>query len=111
MSKILHEIEGSSDLRIFFCPGCQCAHQVSIVIWKWNGSSEKPTLEPSILVNADKKLPTDEVMRQRGLDEEDVAWYKKQSIRCHSFVRDGNIEFLADCEHKLAGKTVPLEEF
>lgn len=27
---------------------------------------------------------------------------------CHSFVRDGQIEFLGDCTHSLAGQTVPL---
>src|SRR5436309_254590 len=30
---------------------------------------------------------------------------------CHSFVRDGLIEFLGDCTHPLAGRTVPLEPF
>lgn len=28
---------------------------------------------------------------------------------CHSFVRNGKIEFLSDCTHELAGKTVELE--
>lgn len=28
---------------------------------------------------------------------------------CHSFVRDGRIEFLGDCTHELAGKSVALE--
>jgi len=27
---------------------------------------------------------------------------------CHSFVTDGQIQFLGDCTHKLAGRTVPL---
>ena len=30
---------------------------------------------------------------------------------CHSFITDGSIEFLPDCTHELAGKTVPLEDF
>lgn len=29
---------------------------------------------------------------------------------CHSFVRDGRIEFLSDCTHALAGQTVELSE-
>jgi hypothetical protein len=29
---------------------------------------------------------------------------------CHSFVRDGRIEFLSDCTHSLAGQTVELPE-
>lgn len=27
------------------------------------------------------------------------------------FIRDGQIQFLGDCTHALAGKTVPLPEF
>ncbi len=33
-----------------------------------------------------------------------------QSPLCHSFVRDGRIEFLGDCTHKLAGQTIELPE-
>lgn len=29
---------------------------------------------------------------------------------CHSFITDGNIQFLADCTHELAGKTIPLPD-
>jgi hypothetical protein len=31
-------------------------------------------------------------------------------VRCHSFVRAGMIEFLSDCTHELAGKTVPIPD-
>lgn len=31
------------------------------------------------------------------------------SPRCHSFIRNGQWEFLGDCTHPLVGKTVPLE--
>jgi hypothetical protein len=27
---------------------------------------------------------------------------------CHCFIRDGQIQFLLDCTHALAGQTVPL---
>ena len=30
---------------------------------------------------------------------------------CHSFVRNGRIEFLGDCTHGLAGKTVDLPKW
>jgi hypothetical protein len=30
--------------------------------------------------------------------------------RCHLFITDGKIEYLADCTHELAGKTVEMEE-
>jgi len=29
---------------------------------------------------------------------------------CHSFIRDGKIQFLGDCTHALAGQTVDLPE-
>ncbi len=31
--------------------------------------------------------------------------------RCHSFVKDGKIQYLKDCWHKLAGQTVDLPDF
>ena len=30
---------------------------------------------------------------------------------CHSFVKAGNIQFLGDCTHALAGQTVPLPDW
>jgi len=29
---------------------------------------------------------------------------------CHSFIRDGKIQYLSDCHHHLAGQTVELPE-
>jgi hypothetical protein len=72
---------------IFWCPGCEQAHGPKIegdAPWTWNSDREKPTISPSILVTY------------------------HDDRRCHSFVREGNIEFLSDCTHKLSGKTVPL---
>jgi hypothetical protein len=31
--------------------------------------------------------------------------------RCHLFIRNGKIQFLGDCTHELAGKTVDMVEF
>jgi hypothetical protein len=28
--------------------------------------------------------------------------------RCHLFIRDGALQFLSDCTHKLAGQTVDM---
>lgn len=71
---------------MFFCPGCRCGHWFKTTggspRWTFNGDFERPTIEPSIL-----------------------------TAGCHSFVRDGQIQFLSDCTHALAGKTVPLEPF
>lgn len=47
---------------------------------------ERPTFSPSLGINM-------------GLD-----------MQCHSFVRDGKIEFLSDCHHELRGQTVDLPD-
>lgn len=55
--------------------------------WKWNGSTDMPTLLPSILT--------------RGIR-------KSGDIVCHSWINDGKVQFLDDCTHELAGKTLDL---
>lgn len=57
--------------------------------WEWNGDVDKPTLSPSILTRAGSE---------------------QHPIVCHSYVRNGMIEFLNDCTHSYAGKTVELLE-
>ena len=74
---------------MIFCPGCKCGHLFETVNgrWKWNGSMEKPTFTPSMLVN--KGFPN----------------------QCHSVVTDGMIAFQSDCFHELKNQTVPLQPF
>lgn len=79
----------------FWCPGCEMYHAPQVgkndsPRWEWNGSYEKPTFSPSLLVQW-----------EYGDDRE--------KRRCHSFVTDGKIRFLRDCTHDLAGEIVPLE--
>ncbi|MEH6477690.1 MAG: DUF6527 family protein [Sneathiella sp.] len=78
-------------LFVFDCPGCGYGHHVRTFgdgpNWTFNNDLEKPTVSPSLLV---------------------CASYPKQ--RCHSFVKDGKIQFLNDCFHELAGQTVELPE-
>ena len=51
--------------------------------WWWNGDTEKPTLQPSLMAR----------------DTQHV---------CHSFVTDGVVRFLDDCTHELRGQCVHL---
>lgn len=84
----------------FDCPGCGDPHAIPTVgprAWGFNGSMAAPTLSPSILV------------RWRASDPNDPAAVAQESV-CHSFVRDGRIEFLGDCTHALTGKTVDLPD-
>lgn len=95
MSKLLESTrsDGAKDL-IFYCPGCKIYHAVVIApgkngigaSWVWNGDTEKPTFNPSI------------------------GTFMGTEQQCHLFVRDGQIEYLSDSRHDLAGQTVPMED-
>ena len=100
----------------FWCPGCKEMHILRLTTghgdWGFNGNYERPTFTPSVLVTyPHPKGHTNENPAPLGFpaqkDRPDL-WTEE---RCHSFVRDGQIQFLADCTHALAGKTVPLEAF
>lgn len=100
---------------MFFCPGCEMYHGVSTdpanpnsltgAKWQWNGSLESPTFSPSILVRGIVPITDDEHTRIMAGEK-----FEPVPFVCHSFVRDGKIEFLGDCTHKLAGQTVELPE-
>ena len=56
--------------------------------WSWNGSVDSPTVTPSILTR--------------------LSECKSKELICHSFVTDGRVNFLTDCTHQFAGRTVDL---
>jgi hypothetical protein len=81
------------------CPGCGDVHAIGVGIHGFNGNFEKPTFTPSLLCFGSRfvnKDPND------GTTE---------PFRCHSYVTDGNIQFLDDCTHALKGQTVELPEY
>lgn len=76
----------------FWCPGCGTHHWFRTLspqqpdgsgIWSWNGDVDRPTVSPSIVCS---------------------------DTGCHLFVRNGELVYLSDCKHALAGKTVPMED-
>ena len=88
MKKGVFKILSDGDL-VFWCKGCNRYHLVNIdesksPHWEFNGDYDKPTFNPSILVTTQNK-------------------------RCHSFIRDGKIQYLDDCYHELAGQIVDLK--
>lgn len=89
----------------FWCPGCAEFHTVTTHEggWQWNGDLEKVTLSPSILVRGTKRLTDEEHAFVMNGGKIDVV----QTV-CHSFVKEGQIQFLADCTHDLASQTVAL---
>lgn len=109
------KIQENDGLVSFFCPGCEMTHYISVgegdgPRWNWNGSKERPTFTPSILVrnghyvpgHADKPCWCE--FHQKNPDS-DISF---KCLQCHSFITDGYIQYLADCSHTLAGQTVPL---
>ena len=108
---ILRVIDGG---RVaFFCPGCGEYHRIRIEgnehpLWTFNGNYERPTFTPSILVNG-VQAELDESGEWTG------EWIygadgKPLPQVCHSFVTDGQIQFLGDCTHSLGGQTVPIPD-
>ncbi len=90
-------IHGDMWTHAHWCPACAERHdiacdkpQVNGARWTYDGNEDKPSFEPSIniKVGPEKKGGTVEI--------------------CHYFLRKGQIEFLADCTHSMAGKTVDL---
>ena len=80
----------------FYCPGCEMDHWVTIKCknfmeaeWSYSGTLDKPTFNPSIVTTY-------------GIDDKE---------KCHIYVRNGQIQFLGDCTHKLAGQTVSMEPY
>jgi len=93
----------------FLCEGCGGWHDIPIhgvtdpkhfnktkknpkpFAWHFSGTLDKPTIRPSLLTSY--------------YDDEK----KKEVTCCHLFVTNGEIQFLGDCGHHLAGKTVPMQ--
>ncbi|PTM61927.1 DUF6527 family protein [Phreatobacter oligotrophus] len=95
----------------FRCPGCDEIHGIQVgegpgPRWGFNGDYDRPTFEPSILTRFTRRLTEDEIDRIMAGERLDIP----QTV-CHSFIADGQIQFLGDCTHALAGQTVPLPDF
>jgi len=91
----------------FVCPGCGRTHVIPVnetarPRWDWNGQVDAVTLTPSILATWNEPSDDPELFDDPAHDQRHI---------CHSYVRDGYIEFLADCSHSLSGQTVQLTAF
>ncbi|WP_036292055.1 DUF6527 family protein [Methylosinus sp. PW1] len=87
----------------FLCPACGCLHFVDHR-WSFAGDYDRPTFSPSIRVNG-VAAPTDEELDEYARTRKLPA---PRPFVCHSFVTAGKIQFLGDCTHELAGRTVDL---
>lgn len=113
------DVVGRGRSVLFTCPGCGENHCLPVdelnrssPRWLWNGSTSRPTLEPSILMRTTRLTERGREQYQTiidgGGDGERWKDLDREEVVCHSFVRDGSIEFLGDCSHSLAGRTIPL---
>ena len=90
IAELIKSQDNRTETVWIFCPGCNTHHAFTVKapqgpVWGWNGSLDKPTFTPSMLVNGDYP-----------------------DSRCHSFVTDGKIKFLGDCFHDMKNTTVDL---
>lgn len=78
------------DQYAYFCKGCGYEHVFGLKSegghHDFNMDLDKPTVSPSLLQNFDPK-----------------------NI-CHSFMKDGFIQYLGDCHHDLKNQTIELPE-
>lgn len=74
--------------------------------WTWNGDTEKPTLQPSVLVTG--TIPLSDEQYDRIVAGEKLP--PNPEYRCHSWITDGNAVFLGDCTHEGANQTIPLPD-
>lgn len=124
LSKYLRSVAGGG--LAFWCEGCGEAHLVWTGAgpgprWSWNGDVERPVFGPSVLVTCGHYV--------QGFKTGDDCWctHNAEEVgagrrpsayscqRCHTFVgcngaQPGEIIFLGDCTHPLAGKVRPLAE-
>ena len=74
---------------VVWCPGCASPHIFWLdgpgPIWVWDGNVDRPTMSPSYLV--------------KGGSNQTV---------CHSWLREGEWQFLGDSTHSLAGETLSM---
>jgi hypothetical protein len=94
----------------FWCPGCDKPHQIIVGpgMWGFDGNTESPTVDGSVLVHSHQTLNDAgrAYLDAGGRDLTDA--HRTKTPRCHSFIRSGHIQYLADCEHELANQTVPM---
>lgn len=117
--------QGEDGLVMFKCPGCNKSHGVHVgegagPRWGFNGDGDRPTFTPSVLVRNGHHVPNWRDRYPPGAEASCWCTYNAEHPEdpdpftcgvCHSFVTDGQIQFLGDCTHALAGQTVPLPDW
>ncbi len=107
--------DGSESGLIYWCQGCNASHSITTKgprAWGWNGDVERPVFTPSVLTrsghHASGERPEDCAICN------DPEWPRPCHV-CHTFVgcngaQPGEVIFLGDCTHALAGTVQPLPD-
>lgn len=83
-----HEVQGPLGVAwLVWCPACEAPHSFD-ERWTFDGNHEAPTFRASMLVYEAPGHP-----------------------RCHSMMTAGVWEYLGDCTHASAGKSVPAPDW
>lgn len=95
----------------FFCPGCGHRHGYYTKnpngrpIWTFeNRDVNSPTFTPSLLNTWGKHADPN------WQEPEGAQPSNRWSGTCHLYVTNGQIIYLSDCTHHLAGQTVPMQD-
>lgn len=85
----------------------------------WNSDLERPVFTPSVLLTSTRftaKGNADfEAWHEAGMPARNGKVFESEPYRCHSFVgcngaQPGEVIFLSDCTHSLAGQILPLPD-
>lgn len=103
----------------FWCPACESLHPLNIdpakghPLWLFNNHLEQPGFHPSVNATGGHYVPKPPQPQPPDCESCNMSardGHETLCFRCHSWVRDGMIQFLNDCTHKLAGQTVPIPD-
>jgi hypothetical protein len=121
LRKWVDPVTGNEGLA-YWCQGCKRSHNIRIKgpgAWGWNGDAEKPVFTPSVLTTNGHYVPSHKpgdpcwcTYVQEHPDEADDTF---TCHGCHTFVgcngaQPGEVIFLGDCTHELAGQVLPLPD-
>ena len=78
---------------LYFCKGCGYEHAFALKVdgghHDFNMDLDNPTVSPSLVHD----------------------FTPDHKHRCHSFIKNGKIQYLSDCAHELRGKTIDLPDY
>lgn len=116
------EVRGINDEVIghaIMCPACGTYHVFDDKVnsarakmrgggWDFNGDVDRPTFSPSMLMRTNFDIAAfsraEKAGRALPVDMPKIDYV------CHSYVREGRIEFLGDCTHDMRGQTHELPD-